>query len=122
MRQITLITFAALAFLVPVAEAGDVYVPIAGSVGVFRTDARVFNPSYTKAITVQAYLLPTGNIDNAGVTPISFEVAARQMKVFDDVVSSLFGATGLAGLRFSSEDDFAVAARIYARRLHGEQG
>lgn len=122
MRQLTLVAILVVSVLAPVTEAKDVYVPIAGSVGVFRTDARVFNPSYTKAITVQAYLLPTGNIDNAGVTPISFDVPARQMKVYDDVVSTLFSATGLAGLRFSSPDDFAVTARIYAQASNGKLG
>ncbi|MGK2857953.1 MAG: hypothetical protein ACSLFQ_12175 [Thermoanaerobaculia bacterium] len=122
MRKLTLVAILALSVLAPGIEAKDVYVPIAGSVGVFRTDARVFNPSYTKAITVQAYLLPAGNIDNAGVTPISFDVPARQMRVYDDVVSSLFGATGTAGLRLSSPDDFAVTARIYAQAANGKLG
>ena len=122
MRKLAFLAILVLSVLVPSADAKDVYVPIAGSVGVFRTDARVFNPSYTKAITVQAHLLPVGNIDNAGVTPIPFDVPARQMKVYDDVVSSLFGAAGLAGLRFSCEDDFAVTARIYAQASNGTLG
>ncbi len=122
MRQLTFITILVLAIVVPSAEAKDVFIPIAGSVGVFRTDARVFNPSYTKSISVQAYLLPTGNIDNAGVTPISFDVPARQMKVYDDVLTSLFGATGLAGIRFSCPDDFEATARIYAQVSNGTLG
>lgn len=106
----------------PAVLAKDVYVPIAGSVGVFRTDLRAFNPSYTKAITVQAYLLPVGNVDNSAVTPVSFEIPARQQKVYDDVVASLFNASGLAGIRFSSEDDFAATARIYAQASNGTLG
>jgi len=105
-----------------VAEAKDVFIPIAGSVGVFRTDVRAFNPSYTKAITVQAYLLPVGNVDNSAVAPVSFEIPARQQKLYDDVLASLFGATGLAGVRFTSDDDFAATARIYAQASSGTLG
>lgn len=122
MRNPLILAFLVLAVLSPVAEAKDVFIPIAGSVGVFRTDARVFNPSYTKAITVQAYRLPTGNNDNSGVAPISFDVPARQMKVYDDVLSSLFNASGLAGIRFSCEDDFAATAKIYAQAANGQLG
>lgn len=122
MRKLAIFAILVLSVFAPFAEAKDVYVPIAGSIGVFRTDARVFNPSYTKAITVQAYLLPTGNIDNSGVASISFDVPARQMKVYDDVLTSLFSATGLAGIRFSSPDDFAATARIFAQATNGTLG
>ena len=33
--------------------------------GTFRTDARIFNPSTTKDIQIQAYFLPVGNADNS---------------------------------------------------------
>jgi len=119
--QKALATFVVVALSLPMAAA-EVYLPIAGSVGVFRTDARVFNPSYTDTITVQASLLPTGNIDNAGVAPITITVAPREMKVYDDVVSSLFGSAGLAGIRFSSASDLGATARIYADSDPGTLG
>ncbi|MFA6954684.1 MAG: hypothetical protein WC538_02290 [Thermoanaerobaculia bacterium] len=122
MRKIAVAAFLFVASFVSVAEAKDVSIPIAGSVGVFRTDVRAFNPSYTKAITVQAYLLPVGNVDNSAVTPISFEIPARQQKVYDDVLASLFSASGLAGIRFTSDDDFAATARIYAQAANGTLG
>lgn len=122
MRKIALAALVLSLSLAFVAEAKDVYIPIAGSVGAFRTDVRAFNPSYSKAITVQAYLLPVGNLDNSAVAPISFEIPARQMKPFDDVVSSLFASTGLAGIRLTSEDDFAATARIYAQAASGTLG
>lgn len=102
--------------------AAEVFLPIAGSVGVFRTDARVFNPSYTDPITIEASLLPVGNIDNSGVPPVEVTVAPREMKVFDDVVSSLFSATGLAGIRFSSGSDLGATARIFADNAPGTLG
>jgi cytochrome c oxidase subunit 2 len=89
---------------------------------VFRTDARVFNPSYTDAITIEASLLPAGNIDNSAVPPIEITVAPREMKVYDDVVSSLFSATGLAGIRFSSGSDLGATARIFADNAPGTLG
>jgi hypothetical protein len=105
---------AALILLASPLRGADVLIPIAGSVGVFRTDARVFNPSYTDTITVRASLLPVGNIDNSGVAPIEIMVAPREMRVYDDVVSSLFGSAGLAGIRFSSASDLGATARIFA--------
>ena len=102
--------------------AKDVYLSIGGSVGVFRTDFRIFNPSSTKDIQVQAYLLPTGTPDNSGVQPISITVPKRQMLVYNDVVSSLFHASGLGGIRLSSSDDFVATQRIYATTSAGCTG
>jgi hypothetical protein len=103
-------------------SAAEVFIPIAGSVGVFRTDARVFNPSYTDTITIEASLLPVGNIDNSGVPPIEITIAPREMKVYDDVVSSLFSATGLGGIRFASGSDLGATARIFADNDPGTLG
>ena len=93
----------------------DVYLSIGGSVGNFRTDARIFNPSYTKDITVTAYYLPAGNNDNSGVAPKTITVAKRTMAVYDDVVQSLFGGgPPLGAVRLTSDDDFVASQRIYA--------
>ena len=54
-----------LLWVVPALFAKDVYLSIGGSVGSFRTDARIFNPSQTKDIQIQAYYLPVGNVDNS---------------------------------------------------------
>jgi len=120
MRRVALavlvLTFAASAF------AKDVYLSIGGSVGVFRTDMRIFNPSTTKSIDIQAYLLPVGGGDNSGVTPKTITVGKRQMAVYDDVVSSLFQSSGLGGIRLSSADDFVATQRIYAGTSSGTLG
>lgn len=100
----------------------DVFLSIGGSVGVFRTDMRLFNPSSTKDIQVQAYLLPIGGVDNSGVQPKTITVPKRQMMVFDDVVSSLFQGSGLAAIRLSSSDDFVATQRIYAASSTGTLG
>ena len=113
MRFRILTICAITAFATPV-FAKDVYLSIGGSVGAFRTDTRIFNPSSTKDIQVQAYLLATGNIDNSGVQPKTITVPKRQMLVYDDVVASLFNATGLAGIRLKSDDDFVATQRVYS--------
>lgn len=100
----------------------DAYLSIGGSVGVFRTDASIFNPSQTKDIQVQAYYLPVGNADNSSVQPVMIMVPKRQMLVYNDVVSSLFQAGGLGAIRFKSDDDFVATQRIYAQTTNGTLG
>ena len=101
------------------AFAKDVYLSIGGSVGSFRTDTRIFNPSTTKDIQIQAYLLPINNVDNTNVQPKTITVPKRSMAEYDDVVSSLFGSTGLGGIRLSSSDDFVSTQRVYSTAADG---
>jgi plastocyanin len=108
--------FATLAF------PKDVFLSIGGSVGVFRTDMRIFNPSGTKDIQIQAYLLPVGGGDNSGVQPKTITVPKRQQVIYDDVVGSLFQSSGLAAIRLSSADDFVATQRIYAGTSSGTLG
>lgn len=62
----------------------------------FVSDVRVFNTSYTDALTVTAVYRFNG------ATRV-FELAAREAKAFDDVGVSLFGAPGSVGaVEFSS--------------------
>ena len=116
-----------LAFLLLFVSAGSVhaverYLPVAGSVGVFRTDARIFNPSFTSDIEVVATFLPQGNVSNAGRTGVTISIPKRQMRVFDDVVAALFNASGLGAIRLVSDDEFVVTARVYAQTAQGTLG
>ena len=120
MRRITTLFFLLSGFAT-LGFPKDVFLSIGGSVGVFRTDMRIFNPSTTKDIQVQAYLLPLG-ADNSGVQPKTITVPKRQQMVFDDVVSSLFQGSGLAAIRLSSSDDFVATQRIYAGTSAGTLG
>src|SRR4029077_1650777 len=106
-------TFATCAF------AKDAYLAIGGSVGAFRTDMRIFNPSTTKDIQIQAYLLPLGNVDNSGVQAKTITVPKRSMAVYDDVVSSLFNSSGLGGIRLHSSDKFIATQRVYSAAADG---
>lgn len=104
------------------AFAKDVYLSIGGSAGKFRTDARIFNPSYTKNIVLTARYLPIGNIDNTNVTPKTITVDKRSMAVYDDVVQSLFGGGApLGAVRLTSDDDFIATQRIFADESAGPQ-
>ncbi|HEY8182908.1 MAG TPA: hypothetical protein VII32_11755 [Thermoanaerobaculia bacterium] len=100
-------------------SAKEIYLSIGGSVGAFRTDTRIFNPSTTKDIQIQAFLLPLGNVDNSGVQSKTITVAKRSMAVYDDVVSSLFNSSGLGGIRLTSPDNFIATQRVYSAAADG---
>lgn len=113
------ITFS-FAFSVPL-SAKDVYLGISGSVGVFRTDARILNPSSQKDIVVAATFIPVqGN--SAGAATVNVTIPKRQMRVLDDIVTTLFAKTGLGAIKLSSPDDFVATSRIYATVANGTTG
>lgn len=122
MRARMLFVVASL-FLAATLSAKDVYLSVGGSVGVFRTDARIFNPSFDKDITITARYLPAGNNNNEGVTPKTITVAKRSMAIYNDVVQSLFGGgPALGAVRLTSDDDFVATQRIYADETIGTLG
>ena len=100
----------------------DVYLAIAGSVGVFRTDSRIFNPSPTRDITITATFMPRVGESNMTRVEKTITVPKRQMLIFDDVVSSLFQASGLGAIKLSSSDTFVATSRIYAQAPNGTLG
>jgi hypothetical protein len=94
--------------------AKDVYLSVTGKANGFFTDARVFNPSFDKDITIQARYLPAGNGNNSGVQPVQLTIPKRTMKVYDDAVVSMFGGgPALGAIRLTSDDDFVASQRIY---------
>jgi plastocyanin len=119
-RKLTLfVTLVSLAGFATPGFAKDVYLSVGGSVGNFRTDARIANPSFTKDITITARYLPAGPPggapDNSGVATKTITVTRRSMAVYDDVVQSLFGGgPPLGAVRLTSDDDFVATQRIYA--------
>jgi len=102
--------------------AKDVYLSVTGKANGFFTDARVFNPSFDKDITIQARYLPAGNANNSGVQPVSLVIPKRTMKVYDDAVVSMFGGgPALGAIRLTSDDDFVASQRIYKDARTGPQ-
>jgi hypothetical protein len=105
-----------LSFLALDAFAGDAWLPIAGSVNNFRTDARILNTS-GEDIEVSAYFLPTDVTDNVvriSAPPVKIAVPKRSMKVLDDVVTTVFGTTGIGAILFTAPQRFEASSRIYA--------
>ncbi|MEO8033039.1 MAG: hypothetical protein ABI837_01305 [Acidobacteriota bacterium] len=122
--RVRLLLFLALTSFASICLAKDVYLSVGGSVNNFRTDARIFNPSASKDIQIQAYFLPGSgaSASNAGVQPVTISVPKRQMVVYDDVVGSLFHASGVGAVRLTSADDFVATQRIYAQVVGGTLG
>src|SRR6266446_9597 len=114
MRLRFLLLISALSLFATNAFAKDVFLSIAGTVSNFHTDARIFNPSGTKDITVQAYFLPVGLGNNSGAQPVAINIPKRSMKVLDDVVTAVFSTSGIGAIRLSCDDDFVATSRIYA--------
>jgi hypothetical protein len=100
------------------AFGGDSWIPIAGTVNNFHTDVRIVNPSASKDIEVAVRFLPVDATDNnarvAGA-PVMIAVPRRSMKVFDDVVASVFQTSGLGAILLTSPDEFRTTSRIYAQ-------
>lgn len=102
--------------------AKDIYLSVTGKANGFFTDARIFNPSFDKDITIQARYLPAGNADNSGVGPVTLTIPKRTMKVYDDAVQSMFGGgPTLGAIRLTSDDDFVATQRIYQDARSGPQ-
>jgi hypothetical protein len=123
--RLRLFTIIALTLFASIASAKEVWLSIGGTTagGTFRTDARIFNPSTTKDIQIQAYYLPVGNVDNSGVVALApITVLKRQQVVYNDVVASLFHSSGLGAIRLKSDDDFVATQRIYAVASNGTLG
>src|SRR5258708_11313583 len=103
--------------------AKEVFLSIAGTVSNFHTDARIFNPASPKDIVVKAYFLPAGvGTNNSGVTSVDVNVPKRSMKVLDDVVTAVFSAPGVGGIRLTCDDDFVATSRIFAATATGTLG
>jgi plastocyanin len=122
--RLRLLIIATLTLFATAASAKEVWLSIGGTTagGTFRTDARIFNPSTTKDIQIQAWYLPVGNVDNTVVQPLSITVLKRQQVVYNDVVASLFHSGGLGAIRLRSDDDFVATQRIYAVAAAGSLG
>lgn len=123
--RLRLFALTALLSIATVASAKELWLSIAGTTagGTFRTDARIFNPSTTKDIQIQAYYLPVGNVDNSAVQPLPpITVLKRQQVVYNDVVTSLLHSGGLGAIRLKSDDDFVATERVYSVASNGTLG
>ena len=81
--RLRLLAITALLSIATAASAKEVWLSIGGTTagGTFRTDARIFNPSTTKDIQIQAYYLPVGNVDNSAVQPLAPITVLKRQQV-----------------------------------------
>jgi hypothetical protein len=117
-----------LAFLfvlaVPVVAAADAYyLPIAGSVGAFRADVRIFNPADTDS-NVTLVFIPVGNQNNgaAFAHPVTVVIPSRQAMAWDDMVATVFHASGIGAVYLDGTTPLLVTCRIYAQTANGTLG
>ena len=120
MRRLAVVV---ISLALTVSAAGkEVFLSITGKASGFFTDARIFNPSFTKTITINAQYLPAGNGDNTTAPAVQLSIAPRQMKLYDDAVQSMFGGgPQLGAIRLVSDDDFVAMQRIYQDARTGPQ-
>jgi hypothetical protein len=116
-----------LAFLfvlaVPVVAAADAYyLPIAGSVGAFRADVRIFNPADTDS-TVTLVFVPVGNQNGAVFAhPVTVVIPKQQAVAWDDMVATVFHATGIGAVYLDGTTPLLITCRIYAQTANGTLG
>jgi hypothetical protein len=104
----------ALLFFTTSVFAKEIWLTASGTANnVFFSDARVFNPN-DHEITVQAYYLPRGNVNNSAEAATTFTVAKRTQKILDDIVFNTLHRGDVGGIRFVCPDDFIVTERVYA--------
>jgi hypothetical protein len=120
--RLRLVLLCLLAFPI-VALADSYYLTIAGSVGSFRTDVRIFNPSSSDS-NVSLVFVPAMNQNNgsAFANAVHKVIPKGQGAAYDDVVASLFGATGLGAISINADTPLIVTSRIYSQTANGTLG
>lgn len=111
--------FAVLAGGVAIAE--EVTLPAAASIvggAPFFSDVRAFNTSYTQSLNVTATYRCFITCTGVGTPVVSFTLAPRESRAFDDMVAQAFAAPDSAGgveFEFSgTEDQLVVTSRLYS--------
>src|SRR5229473_1077791 len=117
--RLRLVLLCLLAFPI-VASADSYYLTIAGSVGSFRTDVRIFNPSSSDS-NVSLVFVPVGNQNNgaAFLNSVHKVIPKGQGVAYDDAVASIFGATGLGAISIDADTPLIVTSRIYSQTADG---
>ncbi len=84
-----------------------------GARGTFwKTDVRVFNPSASAEITVFLAFLRS-EADNRGAAEIVFAIPPRRAVALDDLVATVFQASGSGGVRLRSAQPFLATSKTY---------
>jgi hypothetical protein len=108
--------------LVPVKEAE---IPVAGKVGTFVTDARVFNPSYDTPATAMLEFFPSGTSANATAANVMVvNIPPRGTATLNDVTgsSNLNATAPIGAIRVSSAAVFNASSKIFSDLRSTNQG
>ncbi len=107
----------------PMAAAADYVLPIAGSVGNFRTDVRIYNPTNSDS-HLSLTFIPVGNQNNVAAFSHSVHVTipANQEVAYNDAISTLFGASGIGAVYVAADSVLLITTRIYAQTDVGTLG
>lgn len=120
--RLRLVLICLLAF--PIAASADsYYLTIAGSIGSFRTDVRIFNPSSADS-NVSLTFVPVGNQNNgaAFLDSVHKVIPKGEGVAYDDAVATIFGKTGLGAISISADTPLLITSRIYAQTVSGTLG
>jgi hypothetical protein len=122
LMRLSLALFCLLAIPV-VASADEYYLPIAGSVGSFRTDVRMFNPAAVDSNLTLTFL-PVGNQDSGApfLHSVHKTIPAGKVAAYDDAVATIFATTGLGAIYISADTPLLITTRIYAQTSSGTLG
>jgi len=98
---------------------------VAGKVGTFVTDVRVFNPSFDAATTALLEYFPASTTANTNATnTMVVNIPARGTATLDDVTGSanLNAAGGIGAIRVSSAAANTASSKIYSDQRSGGKG
>ena len=105
--------------------ANEVDVPVAGLVGSFVTDVRVFNPSFDTTIDGMVEFFPQGTTANTtAANAIAINLPPRGTAVLNNVNGSslLNSGTGIGGVRVSSAEAINVTSKIFSDQRAAGKG
>jgi len=105
--------------------AKEVDLGVAGKVGTFVTDVRVFNPSYDAATTALLEYFPASTTANTNATnTMVVNIPARGTATLDDVTGSagLNAASGIGAIRVSSAGAINVTSKIFSDQRAAGKG
>src|SRR5947207_15706618 len=90
--------------------------PVGSAASPFFSDVRVFNTSYTSSVSVTAVYRCFLGTCPGSAPQVSFTLAPRESRPFDDMVASQFKAPSTAGaVEFTTAGDgVRVAGRLYS--------
>ena len=105
--------------------AKEVDIPVAGAVGTFLTDVRIFNPSYDTTLNGLVEYFPQGTTANVTATQsMVFNIPPRGTGVLNNIAAAnlLNSGTGIGALRLTSANNFVATSKIYSTSGSGTFG